>query len=660
MKNYIIALLIGFCVFSCNDDFMERLPKDKETEKTFFNSYENCKTYAWQFYGWFAGYPLDQYSMDTYSDNGFNGSTTNQFGWDKVVEPTSTSIGKVLSNSKNWNYSNIRTINVMLDNIDNVPMSETDKAHWRSVCYFFKAQEYFRLMSLFGDVIWEEHALTDSDEDAKIVYGPTTPRTEIAQKILSMLQYAQANIKLNGDGANTVNQNVVNALMSRFGLFEGTWQKYHQVSGGNPSQYLQASYDASSALIEKIPSVHDNYNEVFNSEDLSSIPSVLLYKVYVATKGHTIMRTMGSSESWYEASSDLVQSYLCTDGKPIWTSTAYEGNKLTGDTTMAVEFRNRDRRLYYSICPPYRINTTFPQNKNMDSIWYYNSAPDIRFATSVLVPEDQEYVDLMRTLSTSRAVKTLPIMQWNSEVVREVPHFRNARYNMGQGYNVSVGGYFPYKIYTPDNQTSGGTNDAPIYRMGEVMANHAEAAWELGKFDQGVADKSINVLRRRANIPNLNIAEISADFDPKRDKGGHASSSSDPIVGPSDYEVDPVLWEIRRERRIELYCEGFRFDDLRRWGKGYYISKRQYGAYVKKSDYEDSRHIIYMSRTPGLDGINNFSMSITDQNKDGGRITIFEAPNPGWLNKYYLYPIPLDDLSLNPNLKQNPGYKSSK
>ena len=28
----------------------------------------------------------------------------------------------------------------------------------------------------------------------------------------------------------------------------------------------------------------------------------------------------------------------------------------------------------------------------------------------------------------------------------------------------------------------------------------------------------------------------------------------------------------------------------------------------------------------------------------------------GWLDKYYLEPIPLQELAINPNLKQNPGW----
>ena len=66
-----------------------------------------------------------------------------------------------------------------------------------------------------------------------------------------------------------------------------------------------------------------------------------------------------------------------------------------------------------------------------------------------------------------------------------------------------------------------------------------------------------------------------------------------------------------------------------------------------------------MNRVPGLDGVANFTIPLLDPSKDAGRVVVFGTPNPGWKNKYYLYPIPLDDLSLNENLKQNPGYRSS-
>ena len=187
--------------------------------------------------------------------------------------------------------------------------------------------------------------------------------------------------------------------------------------------------------------------------------------------------------------------------------------------------------------------------------------------------------------------------------------------------------------------------------MGEVMVNHAEAAWELGLFNQGVADITINQLRKRAHVADMNVAEIDASFDPKRDRGG------DPKYD-QDYAVDPVLWEIRRERRVELMFEGFRLNDLRRWRKGKYVNKQQLGVYVKKSDYEDERHCAYINGGREPD-ISKFALNLyPDNNRDAGRIVFFKEPNPGWQDIYYLDPLPMDQLVLNPSLKQNPGYNS--
>jgi hypothetical protein len=51
------------------------------------------------------------------------------------------------------------------------------------------------------------------------------------------------------------------------------------------------------------------------------------------------------------------------------------------------------------------------------------------------------------------------------------------------------------------------------------------------------------------------LADITADFDPARDP-----------------DVSPILWEIRRERRMEFVYEYSRLQDLRRWKKLDYMS----------------------------------------------------------------------------------------
>ena len=136
--------------------------------------------------------------------------------------------------------------------------------------------------------------------------------------------------------------------------------------------------------------------------------------------------------------------------------------------------------------------------------------------------------------------------------------------------------------------------------------NYAEAMYELGLFDQSIADKTINKLRKRAHVADMVLTDITTDFDPDRDQ-----------------DVNPLLWEIRRERRVELMGEGTRLDDLRRWKKGHYVKV--------------------------MNGPSN----------NEGYVYYFEKPI-GWLEHYYLNPIPLNQLALNPALEQNPGWENNK
>lgn len=181
--------------------------------------------------------------------------------------------------------------------------------------------------------------------------------------------------------------------------------------------------------------------------------------------------------------------------------------------------------------------------------------------------------------------------------------------------------------------------DAPIIRLGEVLLNYAEAVAELGTLTQADLDISVNKLRDRSgiNMPHLQVMGSQPAVN-----GG---SYDDP---QRDQTVSPLLWEIRRERRVELIFEGFRLNDLRRWKKLEYTDTQQNininrGAWVNKSDY------------PGI----NTSVEVT------GGTTGYIIPSP--LNqrtfsdpKVYLNPLPLDQIKLysdqGAELKQNLGW----
>ena len=179
--------------------------------------------------------------------------------------------------------------------------------------------------------------------------------------------------------------------------------------------------------------------------------------------------------------------------------------------------------------------------------------------------------------------------------------------------NLSNTGYRLYKMYSPlaeDNEYIKCTLDDLIYRYGEVLLNYAEAKAELGECDQAVLDKTINKLRDRVGMKHLTT-----------DVG-----FTDPNWPKWEVPISPLLNEIRRERRVELACEGLRWNDLCRWKAGKLLENIK--TYLGPRDPATGEYrVVYpgMTRT--------------------------------WYDRLYLYPIPTDEFTYNPNLlPQNPGW----
>ncbi len=592
LTRYITVCCAGLMILqSCSQkEFLNLQPKDQLTEATTFTSYDNIKTYAWQFYEVFPGYvdavPNSEFNADLFMNA--NPNAVSNWIWQRMTIPSASA-------DYQQPYANIRAINILLANIDQSPITDAEKDHWKSVGYFFRAYNYWNLVNKYGDVIWVDRPLTDADED--VLYASRTPRAEVTQTLLDQLQWAETHIKTAGDGPNTVNANVVRAFISRFGLMEGTWRKYHNL--GDPQPFLRASADAAGKLLTDMPALHPNYDDVFNSESLAGVPGILLYKQYDMNQVTHVLasRARNSAGRWdlTKAAADL---YLMTDGQSRFTSPQFDGDKNPYD-----EFRRRDKRLYFTVPPPFKVTVNHP------STTY----------TLTGNATDQEYIDTMANISTDKQ-KTLPTLNWQGLVVRQEPHFVD--YNQGQPFNVTYTGYRFYKFSNKIQRIQNvDVNDAPIFRMGEVMVNYAEAKYELGEFDQDVADKTINRLRARGGVAPLDVAAVPAD--PSRDPG-----------------ITPQLWEIRRERAVELMGEGFRFDDLRRWKKMEYAVKRKLGRWIKK----------------GTDVPANSPIPI-ENNAAEGYIAYEGVPPSPFPEYYYLYPIPSNQRVLNDNLDQNPYWE---
>lgn len=602
-----IALLSGLLFCACQKDLLNQQPKTQLTVANALVTYNNFQTYAWGLYDYFTGYggngfyPANLISQECNSDNMAQtviGSQSPYINDTKIIPTTGTATSELVISG--WDFSYIRQVDVMLDAIGNAQLAAADQAHWRSVGYFFRALRYYDLIAAFGDVPWIEHTLNE-DSTAQL-FGPRTSRDTVAQNILSNLEWADANIGAGTpDGANTVNQACIDALISRFGLFEGTYRKYHGLADADV--YLQACATYSQKVMAQYPTCMSSYDLVYNSLTLAGQPGIILYKLYAPnlTDHEFGPRVMGSTSENLDLTKDAVASYLCSDGRPVSTSAVY-----AGDSTMFTEFRNRDHRLYFTVIPPYTVKVGSPN---------YTWSPTSN-------PADAEYINMMDTLSTS-SNKPLPMVQWSQNentgtVISEVPHFY--LYNNGQPQAISQLGYFYWKQFNryPLDASTYSSTACPLLRIEEVWLNYAEAMAEEGAFTQAIADQTINKLRPRAGLPPMNVAVIDAGFDANRDPG-----------------VDPVLWEIRRERRVELMGDGFRFNDLKRWAKGAYLNNPQLGVYVNNANYGNKLSI--------------------DGGGSSGYVQFFPAP-VGWQTQYYLEPIPSQELTLNKTLKQNPGW----
>lgn len=199
---------------------------------------------------------------------------------------------------------------------------------------------------------------------------------------------------------------------------------------------------------------------------------------------------------------------------------------------------------------------------------------------------------------------------------------------MSGGRNRSNTGYHVVKHWNAEDEQRPRNQhiaSPPCLRLGEVLLNFAEAKAELGTLTQGDLDISINLLRARVNMPGLDI-----------------NPPMDPIY--ADMGVSSLIVEIRRERRVELFLEGHRYHDVRRWKQG----PRFFGQSDFGIRFDAAAEARYEGADVEITEING--IPYIDVRKDTDFVPEFDE------SRHYLWPIPANVISQNPNIQQNPGW----
>ncbi len=417
-----------------------------------------------------------------------------------------------------------------------------------------------------------------------------------------------------------LNKDQANFLKARICLFEGTFRKYHTELGLQESanKWLEEAVKACEALLGKY-SLYKNgektYWKMFTATDVSGNPEVILARNYLENKvGHAAQRYFNQNHDNRQsmgATRGLVDEYLCIDGRPIYiggSENSYEKNPNFVGYGKWTELENRDPRLTQTICRPGEYVTI-----------YKGGVLDIE-KNGITYP-GLSYSDRGSTVTGYRVIK-----HWMGDMVEE-------------------------------NRTLNGIQAAIEFRYAELLLNYAEAKYELnGTLSQADVDLTINALRERAGFdfskyPTAKLTVGQEPADPRLDKI---------YAEKLDYAVSPLLREIRRERRVELAIENHRYEDLMRWKAGNLLTVPFRGMnFLAVQDLYDGSHTANPETAVKVElGKTVFA------DEDGFVICYPKSPYQNtvkgtlpWEDYRYYWPIPKEELVMNPNLVQNKGWE---
>ena len=512
MKKTLYAIAAAALLLSSCSDLLDRPALTTVVDNNFWRGEGDVRLYVNGFYPlYFEGYGVDwtQEFAPVRGGTGFCDDFTSEGVQSRFENKVPTSRGSSSESRScfsqyfgpSWGFARIHKVNILIDRLNEYKENFTDEAfrHWMSVAFFFKIYEYSDLVGVFGNVPYFETTVRDDDFDTQ--YKDRDNRQFVMDKVYDMCDYVLENMRTD-DGADNLNRYVAAAFISRFMLYEGTWQKYHAgedwCDGEHAEKYLKMAVRAAEVVMNSGKyKFTSSYKDLFASDNLAGNEEVLLYRHYDA--GLQVYHCIGSynagAESQTGCNLEFIKAYNCQDGKP-WTISTVPG---ADDFSVANLALTRDPRFFDS---------------------FYKGI-DIHSSTMLYCYKFASFEAIDSYIKTGTQLD-----DWKGK------------------YNV---------------------NDAPIIRLGEVVLNWIEAKAELAQSYGGDAitqadlDRSVNAIRDRP----LSSAAAAAGVK----KTAHLEIGAIPNDPKRDPDVPALLWEIRRERRMEFLHEGSRIKDLLRWYK---------------------------------------------------------------------------------------------
>lgn len=341
----LFIIIIFSVVFSCNDEFLNRLPQTQLAPQNFFNNAQDLQTYSNGFYGMLPGSEIA--TDDAQSDNTLAVQASELT---RILTTDNASSENVTSG---WNWEDLRKINFFLENYQRVDATEEYKAQYASVAKFFRAMFYYDKIKRFGIVPWYSETMGTADED--LLYKAQDTRELVVDSIMADLDFAINNIWEESDRFGTIDKWCVLFLKSRIALHEGTFRKYHPELGlsETANYFLEQSKEASLSIMESgkfslytTGNPETDYYNFFAADNYFDNKEVILASVYDETleRGSNLNYVLYNYD--FSIAKNFVDTYLNTDGTRFTDNVRYPTKRFVD------EFTDRDPRMFQSIMGP--------------------------------------------------------------------------------------------------------------------------------------------------------------------------------------------------------------------------------------------------------------------------------------------------------------------
>ena len=578
---FFLSVVFGTTLHSC----LDLDPQDQLGGDVMWTSTSDFEQFANNFYGWTRDFKstLDGVQSDKRSDL-ITYQTYDKYSHGSNTVPSSDA-------TYTDNYNNIRRTNMLLQNAEKYVDSDAIK-QYVAEAHFFRAYCYFELLQAYGDVIITKTPLEITSPEMK---QKRNDRSEVADFIIEDLNLAIEKLPTfkelsNKGGSARISWEGANAFLSRVALYEGSWQKFR----GNVERGVKL-LDIAAKAAKKV--IDAKQFELFGTDTKSIVlgdsAQKYMFILEDAKSNPADLKKSDNKEYIFVRSHEEVLSPIGTNitkgclNNTLWISRKF-ANMYLCSNGLPMEYNGKTNDLFEG----YTKKKSEFQNR------------DNRMKYTLLEPGVCYF---------SNAAGKSRVNWDDSDYQYPAGKPEQKKYEV---YDPKIGTCYNNQKWCTERfvaDTKEGY-DYPIIRYAEVLLNYAEAVYERdNKIDNTDLDISLNLVRCRVNkdMPKL----------------------SNELVSTNGLSMQT---EIRRERTVELFNEGFRIDDLKRW---------------KIAEIEMPQDILGIKKTGTDYAKENLSYS-TDLNG-----CIIVETGRKWEEKNYLYPLPADQLQLNPNLGQNFGWE---